>query len=99
MELWEPVISSPLRKYYFKWVLEPIRDYTGASKEAIHHEMKLRYSSEKDEFGITHINSVWSDESEMTIKEKKSFILDVRDWAFDFLGVKTLEFEPRVQVD
>ena len=95
----EPTKSDPLRKYYFKWVMGPIEDYTGASKKAIHDEMKSRYVSEVDEFGIKHIKSVWSDQSEMSIKDKKSFILDVRNWAMDFLGVMTPEFEPKAHVE
>jgi hypothetical protein len=76
-----------------------IRDHTGASVEAIHDEMKLRYASSKDKFGITHYESVFSNESKMKIRDKKAFILNVRNWADDFLGVRTPEFEPKPLID
>ena len=99
VEKQEPTRSDPLRKYYFKWVMGPVLKHTGVSKEITHHEKKLRYASEKDKFGITHIKSVWSDQSKMSIKDKKAFILDVRNWALDFLEVVTPEFEPRPAVE
>lgn len=95
VDLLEETISDPYRRYYFKYVMGPIRDYTGASVEAIHHEMKVRYSSKVDEFEIRHIQSVWSNKSTITIPDKKAFILNVRNWADEFLGVTTPEFEPR----
>jgi hypothetical protein len=99
VEKQEPTRSDPLRRYYFKWVMGPVADHTGASVEAIHHEMKLRYCSEKDEFGITHIESVFSDESKMKIPDKKRFVLNVRNFWLDFQNIVTPEFEPRVAVE
>ena len=94
-----PTVSDSLRRYYFKWVMGPVADHTGASVEAIHHEMKLRYASYKDDFEITHIESVFSNESKMKIPDKKRFILNVRNFWLDFQDVKTPEFEPRVVVE
>ncbi|GAG07886.1 unnamed protein product [marine sediment metagenome] len=91
----EPTRSDPLRKYYFKWVMGPVRDHTGASVEAIHDEMKRRYAATIDKFGITHVESVWSNKSTMKIMDKKAFLLNVRNWAWDFLEVETPEFEPK----
>lgn len=76
-----------------------IEKCTGASKDDIHETMKERFSSEEDEFGIRHKRSVFSNESKMPLSEKKLFIKRVRDWALDFLGVQTPEFEPRTLVD
>ena len=99
VEKQEPTKSDPLRRYYFKWVMGPVRDHTGASVEAIHDEMKHRYASEKDKFGITHVESVFSDKSKMKIKDKKAFILNVRNFWLDFQNVVTPEFEPRPAVE
>lgn len=94
-----PTVSDPLRRYYFKWVMGPIRDHTGASVEAIHEEMKHRYASSKDKFGITHVESVFSNESKMKIPDKKAFILNVRNFWLDFQEITTPEFEPRVVIE
>lgn len=92
------VESDPWRRYYFKFVLGPIKEYTGASVEDIHTEMKSRYAFTVDEFGIKHLESVFSKHSKMEMPDKKRFIHDVRAWANDFLGVITPEFESRRQI-
>ena len=94
----EPTRSDPLRKYYWKWVMGPIQDWTGESKDVIHESCKSKFASYEDKFGIIHKRSVFSNVSDMTVIEKKQFIKDVRYWARDFLGVNTPEFEPRTLI-
>ena len=80
-------VSDPMRRYYFGVVMQLISEETGHSKEVIHFDMKRRYASCVDDHGILVVESVFSNESTLTLDEKWSFIQNVRRWAFDFLDV------------
>jgi hypothetical protein len=76
-----PRKSNPLRAYYFGAVMPPIADYAGYEKSEIldlHKFMKIRYFNVKpDKWGVYRkkdIPSVFSDESELKVPEKKAFV-------------------------
>ncbi len=80
------VVSNPLRKYYYAVVAKMIADFTGHSVDAIHEAMKHKFVSYEDPAtGLTMTKSVFSNESDMDIDEKKAFILNVRSWASEYL--------------
>jgi hypothetical protein len=88
----EETVSDPLRKYYWAVVAQMIADHVGHSKEAIHEALKLKFSSYVDEkTGLTIIESVFSNESEIAVSKKKVFIQNVRAWASDFLDMQIPE--------
>lgn len=65
-----------------------LRDETGHSKHIIHENMKIKFSSYEDEkTGLLVIESVFSNESTLTVDQKWDFIKDVRDWASDFFNM------------
>ena len=73
--------SNPLRAYYFGAVLPPIAEYAGYEKNEIlklHEFMKIRYFNvQPDKWGIYRdkdIPSVFSDESEIEVPDKKKFV-------------------------
>lgn len=81
-------ISDPLRRYYWAVVVAMIAEETGHSKDMVHDSLKIKIVSYIDEkTGLTIVPSVFSDGSTMTIAEKKSFVDEVRRWAFDFLNI------------
>ncbi len=82
------VIVDQLRKYYFKVVAKILSDHTGHSKEKVHDIMKIKFASEEDPVtGLLMIDSVFSNDSEMSEEEKEAFILEVRNWASDFFNL------------
>ena len=84
----ERTVSDPMRKYYWAVVAAMIAEATGHSKEAIHEALKRKILGYIDETtGLQMVPSVFSDDSALTIAEKRAFIEEVRRWAFDFLDL------------
>ena len=76
-----PRKSDPLRKYYFGLVLPTFMDYLGYEKDEkmlFHRQLKIVYFQIKpDKKGIyRNVPSVFSNESEIPVPEKKRFV----DW-------------------
>lgn len=81
-------VSDPMRRYYWAVVATMIAEETGHSKEAIHEALKLKILGYTDErTGLKMVPSVFSDESQLDVSEKKAFVEEVRRWAADFLNL------------
>jgi hypothetical protein len=81
-------VSDPMRRYYWAVVVAMIAEETGHSKEVIHEALKRKILAYTDDrTGLEMVPSVFSNESTMTIPEKKAFIAEVRRWAYDFLNL------------
>lgn len=80
-------ISDPMRRYYWAVVATMIAEETGHSKEAVHEALKLKFLGYQDEKGLPIVPSVFSDQSNLTVQEKKAFIEECRRWAWDFLNL------------
>jgi hypothetical protein len=81
-------VSDPMRRYYWAVVVAMIAEETGHSKEMIHEALKRKILAYTDDrTGLEMVPSVFSDQSTLTIQEKKAFIEEVRRWAFDFLNL------------
>ena len=77
----QPKKSDPLRAYYFSAVLPPIMQSAGYEKDEmldLHKFLKIRYFNvEPDKWGIYRrrdIPSVFGNDSEITVPEKKQFV-------------------------
>ena len=79
--------SDPMRKYYFGAVLPPFMEELGYERhedELFHHQMKSlffkndpKYGMKQDVLGVwRNVPSVFGNDSEMPISEKKKFV----DW-------------------
>jgi hypothetical protein len=76
-----PRKSDPLRKYYFSAVIRPFMNHLGYEPdelELFHRQLKITYFQIKpDKKGIyRNVPSVFSNESEIAVPDKKRFV----DW-------------------
>jgi len=79
----QPKKSNPMRKYYFAVVMPKLVDTLGYERDEIldvHKQLKIRYFNvEPDKRGIYRnkdIPSVFGDDSELPVSDKKKF----QDW-------------------
>lgn len=92
-------VSDPLRRYYWAVVMLMIAEETGHSTDSIHEAMKRKFLGYTDErTGLEMVPSVFSDDSKLSVQEKKAFIDEVRRWASDFLNIWIPEPESTVGV-
>lgn len=99
MRAQKDVMPVSIRRYYFKFVIKPIADYTGHSLEDLHDYFKSRFGSMfADEDGQWDPNTlhIFRNDSDMDEADKESFIREVRDFAEHWLDVET---EPWKGVD
>ena len=72
-------ISDPLRRYYFAVVIPAIAEHSGYERDEylkLHEFLKARYfGCERDSWGIyRNVPSVFSNESVLSVPEKKKFV-------------------------